>query len=43
MANYGLRTKRIHILIYSRTERTDVPTYRHTQLLLWGGVIYLSI
>ena len=25
------------------TQTSDVPTYQRTQLLLWGGVIYLSI
>ena len=28
--------------IYAIYQRTDVPTYRRTQLLLWGEVIYLN-
>ena len=27
---------------WEHMQHTDVPTYRHTQPLLWGGVIYLS-
>ena len=29
--------------MWEYTRRTNVPTYRRTQPLLWGGVMYLSI
>ena len=32
-----------NIKTWEYTRRINVPTYRYTQLLLWGGVIYLSI
>ena len=27
---------------WEHTQYTNIPTYRRTQPLLWGGVIYLS-
>ena len=29
--------------MWEYTQRTNILIYRYTQLLLWGGVIYLSI